>query len=54
LGELIELSTNGSAAPPQPYRMEALAGKTPTPIETGELGLSVGIMARWRLLTAAK
>jgi uncharacterized protein len=54
LGELIELSTNGSAAPPQSYRMEALTGKTPTPIETGELGLSVGVMARWRFVTAAK
>ena len=54
LGELIELSTNGSAGPPQPYRMESLAGKAATPIETGELGMTVGIMARWRFVSVTK
>jgi uncharacterized protein YggE len=55
LGELIELSTSGSGGPPQPYRMEAMVGKAAsTPIETGELSLSVGIMARWRFITGTK
>jgi uncharacterized protein YggE len=54
LGELIELSTSGSGVAPQPFRMEALAGKASTPIETGELSMNVGIMARWRFVAAAK
>ena len=55
LGELIELSTSGSSAAPQPYRMEALAGKAPnTPIETGELAVNVGIVARWRFVNGFK
>jgi uncharacterized protein len=54
LGELIELSTGGSGSPPQPYRMEALAGKASTPIETGEQALNAGILARWRFIAGTK
>jgi uncharacterized protein YggE len=55
LGELIELSTSGSSGPPQPYRMEALAGKAAgTPIETGELAMNVAVMARWRFVIGVK
>jgi uncharacterized protein len=55
LGELIELSTNSSASPPQPYRMESMAAKgANTPIETGELSVVAGILARWRFVTGSK
>jgi uncharacterized protein YggE len=55
LGELIELSTSGSGGPPQPYRIEAMASKAPnTPIETGELAVNVGIMARWRFISGSR
>jgi len=55
LGELMELTTSGSGGPPQPYRMEAMAGKAVnTPIESGELSLNVSILARWRYVSDAK
>jgi uncharacterized protein YggE len=54
LGELIELSTSGSGGAPQPFRMEALAGKATTPIETGELAMNVGVTARWRFISGVK
>jgi uncharacterized protein len=55
LGELIELSTNSSASPPQPYRMESMAAKgANTPIETSELSVVAGILARWRFVTGSK
>jgi uncharacterized protein len=55
LGELIELSTNSSASPPQPYRMESMAAKgANTPIETGELSVVAGILARWRFIAGSR
>ena len=55
LGELIDLSTGaeGGGGPPQP--MYRLAAQTvSTPISVGEATLSVGVMARWRLITGVK
>jgi uncharacterized protein len=55
LGELIELSTNSSASPPQPYRIESMAAKgANTPIETGELSVIAGILARWRFIAGSR
>jgi uncharacterized protein len=55
LGELIELSTNSSASPPQPYRMESMAAKgANTPVEAGELSVVAGILARWRFVAGSK
>jgi uncharacterized protein len=55
LGELIELSTNSSASLPQPYRIESMAAKgANTPIETGELSVVAGILARWRFIAGSR
>lgn len=56
LGELLELTTNGTEGPPQPYgiQVRGLKAATTTPVETGELSTIVGIMARWRFVTAVK
>ena len=53
LGELIELTTGGSSESSQPvYLMSALAGKTP--IQAGEAGFSVSVVAQWRFVTGVK
>jgi uncharacterized protein YggE len=56
LGELMHLSTGSLGGPPQPYAIQIRGAKaaTTTPIETGELSMNVGIMARWRFVTGVK
>lgn len=55
LGDLIELTTGGNGGGnPQPMmRIQALAVSS-TPIETGEMTMRVGVMARWRFVEGVK
>lgn len=54
LGELIELTTSGSA--PEPPRPIAYAAKVAqsTPISVGEMSASVVVLARWRFIEGVK
>jgi uncharacterized protein YggE len=55
LGELLELSTNGSNVPPQPYmQIRSMKADAGTPIETGELATNVAVMARWRFVNGVR
>jgi len=56
LGALIDMSTNGVEGPPQPYALQSrgLKANTTTPVETGELSMNVGIVARWQFISGAK
>ena len=55
LGELIELSTGGGSAPPRPYMaLSGMKAAASTPVEAGEVGMNVTVMARWRFVTGAK
>jgi uncharacterized protein YggE len=55
LGELVELTTNITGGGPQPYmRIMAMKVGTATPVETGELSVNVGVMARWRFVSGSK
>jgi uncharacterized protein YggE len=55
LGELVELTTNIAGGGPQPYmRIMAMKAGPTTPVETGELSMNVGVMARWRFVSGSK
>jgi uncharacterized protein YggE len=56
LGELIEMSTGGYREPPQPFAMQIRGAKSmeTTPIEAGELSMTVSVVARWRYLNGAR
>ena len=56
LGELIELTTNGSGGGVQPYAVQirGLKAAASTPVETGEQTMNAGVVARWRFVTGAK
>ncbi|MEO8881180.1 MAG: SIMPL domain-containing protein [Gemmatimonadaceae bacterium] len=55
LGELLELTTGGPGDAPQPmYRARVAFAGAATPVSVGEANITVGVMARWRLVTVAK
>jgi uncharacterized protein YggE len=54
LGELIELTTGESGDGIQPKVMGLARMAAPTPINVGEQGVNVSVMARWRFITDAK
>lgn len=54
LGELIELTTGEPGDGVQPRVMGFAKMATPTPINVGEQGVDVSVMARWRFVTDIK
>lgn len=60
LGTLLELSTNGPTVPPRPMYDMAIRGKVasmqmePTPVNPGQLTVTVFVSARWRFEPGAR
>lgn len=57
LGELIELSSAPSYAPPRPIQLSAMVrttGAAATPVNPGEQTLTVTVTARWRFVAGGK
>lgn len=55
LGELVEMTSGGSAGSPTPYiAIRGLKAAASTPVEVGETGMTAVVMARWRFVSGAK